>query len=75
MRFGKMKEKYSRRGAFKHVLEKWGEIITFDYLYSGSNRAVGLNGEKECLVIKDLYTGIVVACPLDGRTYTRVVKA
>jgi len=35
---GKMKEKYSRRGAFKHVLEKWGEIITFDYLYSGSGQ-------------------------------------
>ena len=27
------------------------------------------------MVIKDLYTGIVVACPLDGRTYIRVVES
>jgi hypothetical protein len=56
-----MRERYSRRGVFKHNLEKWGEIITFDDLYSGSQRTVGLYAERDCLVIKDMFTGIVHA--------------
>jgi hypothetical protein len=31
---GKMKEKYSHRGAFKRELTKWGEVVTLDYLHS-----------------------------------------
>jgi hypothetical protein len=69
-----MREKYSRRGAFKHTLEKWGEIITFDYLYSGSHRTVGISSEKECLVIKDLFTGIVHGFPMSDRASVRVLE-
>ena len=58
---GKMRERYSKRGAFKHNLEKWGGIITFDYLYSGSQRTVGVSAEKEWLVVTDMYTGITHA--------------
>ena len=72
---GKMRERYSRRGAFKHTLEKWGEIITFDYLYSGSQRTVGLQAEKECLVIEDMFTGILHAFPMDSRSTGRVVES
>jgi hypothetical protein len=69
-----MKEKYSKRGAFKRNLDRWGEIITFDYLYSGSQRAAGLHGEKECLVIKDLWSGMIHAYPTDTRLSLRVVE-
>jgi hypothetical protein len=65
---GKMREKYSRRGAFKHTLEKWGEIITLDYLYSGSCRTVGLGAERECFVIKDMFTGILHGFPTESRS-------
>ena len=70
-----MRERYSKRGAFKHNLEKWGEILTFDYLYSGSQRTVGLHAEKECLVVKDMYTGISHAYPMDKRTSARVMES
>jgi hypothetical protein len=70
-----MREKYSRRGAFKHTLEKWGEIITFDYLYSGSHRTVGISSEKECLVIKDMFTGIVHGFPMPDRASVRVLES
>ena len=53
--------------------EKLSPSITCTY--SGSSRAMGLGGEKECLVIKDLFTGIIVACPLDGRAHMCVVES
>ena len=58
---GKMKEKYSRRGAFKRNVEKWCEQVTFDHLYSGSERAVGVDGETAGFVVRDIYTGIVLS--------------
>ena len=70
-----MRERYSRRGAFKHNLEKWGEIITFDYLYSGAHRTIGMNAEKECLVIKDMYTGIVHGYPMETRQAIKVIES
>ena len=54
-----MKEKYSRRGAFSRALARWGDLVTFDHLYSGSYRATGLGGEREGFVIKDVYTGLL----------------
>ena len=30
----KMKQKYAKRGAFKRVLTKFGDLITFDHIYS-----------------------------------------
>ena len=62
-----MKEKYSRRGAFKREIEKWCELVTFDHLYSGPERATGLSGEREGFVIRDLCTGIVHAYPVTDK--------
>jgi hypothetical protein len=64
---GKMKEKYSRRGAFRRQLTKWGELITFDHMYSGSHKAIGMKGEKEALVIKDVFTGMLHVYPVMSR--------
>ena len=44
--------------------EHW---LHFDHLYSGSERAMGLSGECEGFVIRDLYTGIVHAYPVTDK--------
>ena len=68
-----MKEKYSRLGAFKRTLEKCCELVTFDHLYSGSKRAVGIAGETEGFVVRDIYTGIVHAYPVMDKSAGHVV--
>ena len=70
---GKMKEKYSRRGAFKRNVEKWCEQITFDHLLSSSERAIGVDGETAGFVVRDIYTGIVHAYPVMDQTTANVV--
>ena len=56
-------------------MTKWGEVVTSDYLYSGSARTIGLSNEKECFVVKDLYTGLVHAYPTDSRSYVKVIES
>jgi len=70
-----MKEKYSRRGAFQREIEKWCDLVTFDHLYSGSERATGLSGECEGFVIRDLYTGIVHAYPVKDKHSDHVLAS
>ncbi len=70
---GKMKETYSKRRTFKRELTEWGEIITCDHVYSASAQALGLNGETETFVIKDLYSGLLHTFPVASKAATRVV--
>jgi hypothetical protein len=37
----KMKQYYSKRGAFARELEKWGSIVTCDHIASASMRMIG----------------------------------
>jgi hypothetical protein len=68
---GKMKENYSRRRTFKRELTKWGETITCDHVYSGSETALGFEGETETFIIKDLWSGLIhcFPCPTKATTY------
>jgi hypothetical protein len=70
-----MKVKYSRRGAFKRELQSWGEIVTLDHVYSGSQRAIGINGEPESLVVRDIYTGMIHVYPVDDKHVSNVVRS
>jgi hypothetical protein len=58
---GKMKEKYSHRRTFARELEFWGEVVTCDHVYSASASAMGLDGETESFIIKDLWSGLLSA--------------
>ena len=70
---GKMKEKYSRRSAFKRELTEWGEIITCDHVYSASPQALGLDGETESFVIKDLWSGLLHSFPVPSKAAVHVI--
>ena len=72
---GKMKEKYSRRGAFHREMKKWGDLLTFDHLYSGSLRARGIHKEPEGFVIKDVYSGLIHVFPVPGKDGSYVTES
>ncbi len=66
-----MKEK---RSLFKRELSDWGEIITCDHVYSGSLQSLGLDGETETFVIKDLFSGLMHAFPVPSKSASHVVQ-
>ncbi len=70
---GKMKERYAHRSQFKRQLTLWGEIVTCDHVYSASAQALGMSGETECFVIKDLWSGLLHAFPVASKSATHVV--
>ena len=68
-----MKEQYSHRRTFKRENSEWGETITCDHIYSASCNAVGLDGETESFVIKDLWSGLLHSFPVVSKAVTHVV--
>ena len=67
----------TRRGAYKRELKKFGDLITFDAVDTSKvhdNDDV-LILEKEVLVVRDCYTGMIGACPSDRMTKDDVVRA
>ncbi len=68
-----MKEQYSRRRTFKRELTEWGETITCDHVYSASERALGLDGETEAFISKDLWSGLLHCFPVVSKATPLVV--
>ena len=71
----KMKQIYSRRGAFQRPLERFGHIITFDHMFSAQARMIGLDGEMHAFNMKDLYTGFIAAFPVRTRDAESCIAA
>ena len=71
----KMKQAYSRRGAFQRPTEHFGQLISFDHMFSAQARMVGLNGELHAFNIKDLYTGFIMSYPVQSRSAEECVKS
>ncbi len=53
-----MKNKRTKVGALDRELTHWGELLTSDHVDSKSKKIVGIAGEKEAYVIKDLWSGL-----------------
>jgi hypothetical protein len=60
----KTKEKSRIRGSFKRELSAWGDVITADHLDSKRASMMGLSGEKEALVIKDVWSKLKHIVPV-----------
>ena len=69
----KMKHFKTHRGAFKRKLKKWGDLITFDFADIERNSYLGLAGDRELLVIRDRFTGMVQAYPMREKNAENVV--
>ena len=71
----KMKHFKTRRGAYKRELKKFGDLITFDAVDTSKVHDDVLVPEKEVLVVRDCFTGIIGAYPSDRMTKDDVVRA
>ena len=64
----KMKHFKTRRGSYKRELKKFGDLITFDAVDTSKVHDDVLVLEKEVLVVRDCFTGIIGAYPSDRMT-------
>ena len=71
----KMKHFKTRRGSYKRELKKFGDLITFDAVDTSKVHDDVLVLEKEVLVVRDCFTGIIGAYPSDRMTKDDVVRA
>ena len=67
----KMKHFKTRRGAYKRELKKFGDLITFDAVDTSKVHDDVLVLEKEVLVVRDCFTGIIGAYPSDQNDQRR----
>ena len=71
----KMKHFRTHRGAFKRELKKWGDLITFDFADLEWTNYMGIPDDRELLVIRDRFTGVIQAFPLKGKTTEEIVSS
>lgn len=71
----KMKHFKTKRGAFKRELEKWGDLITFDFADLEWTSYMGIPDDRELLVIRDRFTGMIQAFPLKTRNTDDIVMS
>ena len=69
----KMKHFRTHRGAFKRMLKKWGDLITFDFADLEWTNYMGVPDERELLVIRDRFTGVIQAFPLRGKSTDDII--
>ena len=68
----KMRHFRSRTGAFKREVKMFGDVVTFDFVTaSGDHEVEG----RYALIIRDIYTGIIMAYPTARRDTDSVVRA
>ena len=68
----KMRHFRSRTGAFKREVKTFGDLVTFDFVTaSGDHEVEG----RYALIIRDIYTGIIMAYPTARRDTDSVVRA
>ena len=70
-----MKHFKTRRGSYKRELKKFGDLITFDAVDTSKVHDDVLILEKEVLVVRDCFTGIIGAYPSDRMSKDDVVRA
>ena len=54
-----MKNRRTKVGAFDRELRHWGQLLTSDHVNSKAKKNIGLGGEKQAFVIKDVFSGLV----------------
>ena len=61
----KVKQRPCRRVIDRDTLDLWGRIVTCDHVDSRARCNMGVGGEAEAFVIKDIFSGLVQVYPSD----------
>ena len=70
----KIRQRPCRRVVNRDSLDKWGRIVTCDHVDSRARCNIGVGGEAEAFVIKDLYSGLVHIYPSDTRSAIETIQ-
>ena len=70
-----MCNQYTKRGAFKRKLSKFGELVTCDHMVTRALRMEGCLGEANAFVVKDLKTGFVRVYPVSTKSADEVSQS
>lgn len=71
----KMRHHKTYRGAFRRKLKKFGDLVTFDFVDTREINEPGHRVEKEVLVIRDRFTGMIGAHPSTSKSKDDVIVA
>ncbi len=71
----RMKQAYSKRGAFARETSKFGGIVTCDHMYSARAQMRGFHSEKNALTVKDVHTGMIFAYPVENKSQEHMIDA
>ena len=63
---------YTKRGAFKRKLTKFGELVTCDHMVTRALRMEGCLGEANAFVVKDVKTGFLWGYPVSTKSADEV---
>ena len=69
----KMKQYYSKRGAFAREVTRWGAIITCDHMAAASMRMKGIGQETTAMTVKDVFTGMIACYPVPSHHTEHVI--
>ena len=73
---GKLRQVPHRRGAFERPLKQWGDIITMDHMVQRDDeQSNGLNGKRDMITVKDLFSGLVMCYPVPNKSADEALDA
>ena len=61
-------------GSYNRKPEAWGWCITCDHIVSKEDNMLGIRGERDCLTIKDLWSGLKHCYPTQDKTAAETIR-
>ena len=53
-----MRNKRKLHGSFKGLADAWGDHLTADHITSQKDAMLGITGDRDAFMVKDLYSGL-----------------
>ena len=62
-----MKEKRKYAGSYEHTATRWGQLVNGYHIVSTQDNMLGIDGNRDILVMKDAYSGFKAAYPMPDK--------
>ena len=66
---------YHRKGAFHRETKAWGDIVTADHIDCRRYEMIGINDERQALIVLVIYSGMVQVYPVSSNSTETTVEA
>ena len=64
-----------RTGPFHREAKAWGDIVTADHIGCRRYEMIGINDERQALVVRDIYFGMIQVYPVYSNSTETTVDA